>query len=245
MGDIHIVEKPSQSQVNVAVSSYLDDQRKQALEEYKKAEKARQRDETFKRRLDHHLQIADARRAERDRRYATDETYRHEVDARYRRQAHRKVLWRFILISGAALYFGLLGLTRLLLIGSGSIESSMVRDSANNHTWITSVVLALLGAVIFAHGDYYRMRNDSTADRRAWYKIRILVHLWAAVLLVWIGFLVMNRFGVGALSEGTRIQDLYLSPVLGIPVVAAWMLFYGAIWTPIRLHRLPRYDVIC
>jgi hypothetical protein len=234
--------EPSQSQVDSAVSSYLNIERKRALEEYKKEQKAKQRAEAFQRRWARRQKIANARRDEEEHRYATDEVYRHEVDARHRRHAHRKVLGTFILISGAVLYFGLLGLTRLLLIGAGTTETSMVRVSGNNHTWITSVVLTLLAAAIFELRGFFVDRKDSTADRRAWYKVRVLVHLWVAILVVWTGFIIGNRFGVGALSQGFRIQDAYLSPVFGIPVVAAWMLFYGAIWTPIRLHRLPRYD---
>jgi hypothetical protein len=188
------------------------------------------------------MQIEKARRDEEEHRYATDEVYRHEVDAQRRHQAHRRVLGTFILIGGAVLYFGLLGLTRLLLIGAGTTETSMVRVSGNNHTWITSVVLTLLAAAIFELRGFFVDRKDSTADRRAWYKVRVLVHLWVAILVVWTGFIIGNRFGVGALSQGFRVQDAYLSPVFGIPVVALWMLFYGVIWTPIRLHRLPRYD---
>lgn len=242
VGDIRIIEQPSQSQVDSAVSSYLDYERKKALEEYKKEQKAKQRADALNRRVQRRLQAVDAWRAEHERRYATDEAYRHEVDARDRRRIHRKSLGTFILISGAVLYFGMLELTRLLLIGAGTTETSMVRVSGNNHTWITSVVLTLLAAVIFEFRSYFVERHDSTADRRAWYKVRVLVHLWVAILVVWIGFIIGNRFGVGALSQGFRIQDAYLSPVFGIPVVALWMLFYGAIWTPIRLHRLPRYD---
>lgn len=234
--------EPSQSQVDSAVRSYLDYEREQALEEYKKEQKAKRRAEARRRRLHHRMQIEKARRDEEEHRYATDEVYRHEVDAQRRHQAHRRVLGTFILIGGAVLYFGLLGLTRLLLIGAGTTETSMVRVSGNNHTWITSVVLTLLAAVIFDLRSYFVDRKNSTADRRAWYKVRVLVHLWVSVLVVWIGFIIGNRFGVGALSQGFRVQDAYLSPVFGIPVVALWMLFYGVIWTPIRLHRLPRYD---